>query len=165
MWDEETQWPQLLEIASKDGKFTTEEVAALQSSVAGKIICNTTYYSRCINPGDTAVKNLIIFVSESREKAYYIPRDIKNLRNRILARIRFPGGNPYIEEAGMMLLEIFLIEDHKKCFPRDGENSEEIAILLEEHNKEKQRILRKYNKLDPVTKECFADYYEAIVNM
>jgi hypothetical protein len=163
-WNEAKVWPELLEQASIGGKFSGQEIKALNNSIVGKLLCAIAYRSECTNPDRIAVTHLITLVAATRCRKIATHRVKESIRERIAPFLHFPGGNEEVIKAGSLLLELLSLEDHKTDFVKDALENKLNPLIFTDYSKEKECILDQYSAIDPQIKKYFEDYYNWIEN-
>jgi len=163
-WNEKKEWPLLLKKAAIGGKFSQNEIKALDCSIAGKILCAIAYYSGCASPERISVSHLITLIAATRCRQLANHRIQESLRERLTPFLYFPGGNEEVIRAGSLLLELLSLEDHRVDFLNDILNDKINPLINTDYDLEKKRILKEYDTVDPQIKKYFEDYYKWIHN-
>jgi hypothetical protein len=164
IWDKAIQWSDLVQWTRVASCLSEKEAVSLGGSLAGEILAATAFLSNCRSPARTAVSHLTTLVAAVRCRGIYSHRPGETLAERLLPLYHYPGGDPDVVRAGMLLLEYLSLRDHKEDMAGDIVHGKQNPLILQmDYDEERERILKEYSHLPAGTRECFGDIYEKVI--
>lgn len=160
IWNKEIMWPVIMKQTTKAAGLTEAEGKRLSTSLAAQVVAATAYISGCNDPDRIAVSHLTTFIGAVRCPELFGHRNGESLSNRLLAGNYYPGGDPVAVKAGMLILELLSLNDHKHDFKDDLVNSKENPLVSHiNYDEAREKIRKEYVQLSKTMQIAFDNYF------
>lgn len=145
--------------------LTREESQRLKQSLTTRIIIFTAYHSHCQTPERIILGHLCTLVAALRLKQIFDHKPGETLPERLAPLASFPGGDPHVVKAGLLLLELLSLNDHKKDLADDILGNKQNPLIFQlDYESERARILKEFRALPDRVKNLFSVLFEKTVN-
>lgn len=160
LWEKTSCWENLIKMTQQAGQLPPNETVRLSQSMAAEIIAATAYISKCYEPERMIVSHWMTLIGAFRSNLFN-HKPGETLAERLLPVAYYPEGDTQAIKAGMLLLELLSLNDHKHDLPDDIEKGKQNPLILElDYNNERNRILDDYEKLPHYIQDHYKNLFD-----
>ena len=153
-------WESIADELSAIFHLSKEEKEKVLKSPAARLTAEIAYLAGCHDPDRVAMAHVGTIIIASKNPRFSHKKN-ESLYNRMAVLDHYPGGNPEIVKAGMILLELISLYDHVRDIESDRKIGKYNPLLDDiEYISERDRLLDVVNNFDPAIQEMYRAYTE-----
>jgi hypothetical protein len=157
-------WEQFVAWTTQAANLSEEEAKKLKNSLAAKIIVATARISGCSYPKRIIVSHLCTLMADVRNKLIFGHKAGESLEARLEPVNFYPGGDPIAVKAGMLLLKLLSLNDHKYDIADDILAGKQNPLIVDmDYQAEKADILQIYFSLPGYVLRRFDYLYQQVI--